>query len=344
MLANQEFVDFMNCQFLLFDYKNPVDNWERLKLRAQHKVQNLSKFRMKQQKHEISTLCSTLKYINKQFFLGESLDHNRLLVQARIEQHCDHLHFFNSDSNSLQWIVNEGKMVQSLLHLEDVKNTILIKELKHNGGSTCGSEEIIPVLHTFYSHLYELSDVKTDSGILDFLTRIGSLPRLTENLESLMGPISLKGIEAAIKKLCPNKSPGLDGLSAEFYQHFAQQISPILEAVFNQVFADKRLSFTQHVAIITLLFKKGDPTLVGNYRPISLTNCDYKILAYVLTAHLSTYLPSLIHPSQTAYMESCFIGTNVHSVQDVINHNIESDIDGLVLFLDFQKAFDSVSH
>ncbi len=124
-------------------------------------------------------------------------------------------------------------MVHSFLHLEDVKNTTLIKEWKHNGGSTCGSEEIIPDLHTFYSHLYELSDVKTDSEILDFLTRIVSLPRLTENIDSLLGLISFEEIEAAIKKLYPNKSPGLDGLPVEFYQHFAQQISLILEAVFN---------------------------------------------------------------------------------------------------------------
>ncbi len=344
MLANQGFVDYMNCQLLFFDYKNPVDSWERLKLCAQHKVQNLSKFRLKQQKYEISALHSTLKYINKQIFLGESLDHDRLLVQTRIEQHCDHLCFFSFDSDSLQWIVNEGKMVCSFLHLKDVKNTTVIKELKYHGGSTSGSKEIIPVLHTFYSHLYEMSDVKTDSEILEFLTKIDSLPRLIENLDSFLGPIGFEEIEAAIKKLHPNKSPGLDGLPAEFYQYFAQQISPILEAVFNQVFVDKRLSFTQCVAIITLLFKKGDPTLVGNYRPISLTNCDYKILAYVLTAQLSTFLPSLIHPSQSLYMESCFIGTNVHSVQDMIDHNIQNNTDGLVLFLDFCKAFDSVSH
>ncbi len=68
ILTNQDFVDFMNCQFLLFDYKNPVDSWERLKLRAQHKVQDLSKFRMKQQKCEVTTLRTTLKYINKHIF------------------------------------------------------------------------------------------------------------------------------------------------------------------------------------------------------------------------------------------------------------------------------------
>ena len=45
-----------------------------------------------------------------------------------------------------------------------------------------------------------------------------------------------------------------------------------------------------------------------------------------------------------AYMESRFIGTNIRAVQDMIDHNSESCNDGVILFLDFKKAFDSVSH
>ena len=92
------------------------------------------------------------------------------------------------------------------------------------------------------------------------------------------------------------------------------------------------------------MFKKGDSCQVGNYRPISLTGCDYKILAYILTARLSTHLPDIIHLSQTAYMTSRFIGMNIRAVQDMIDHNFESNTNGVVLFLDFQKAFDSISH
>ncbi len=43
-------------------------------------------------------------------------------------------------------------------------------------------------------------------------------------------------------------------------------------------------------------------------------------------------------------MPGRFIGTNIHSVQDMIDHTLDNDLDHLVLFLDFKKAFDSVSH
>ena len=82
--------------------------------------------------------------------------------------------------------------------------------------------------------------------------------------------------------------------------------------------------------------------LVRNYCPISLTNCDYKILAYVLVGRLEDVLPSLIHPNQAVYMKNHFIGMNICSVQDVMSNSAESGI--IVLFLDFCKAFNTVNH
>ncbi len=96
--------------------------------------------------------------------------------------------------------------------------------------------------------------------------------------------------------------------------------------------------------IIILLFEKGDPLQVPNYRPISLTNNDYKILVYILADRLSSCLLDIIHPLQTAYMHERFIGTNICAVQDWIDYLWESQSSGIVIFLDFQKVFDSVSH
>ena len=91
-----------------------------------------------------------------------------------------------------------------------------------------------------------------------------------------------------------------------------------------------------------MIFKKGDSQLVTNYRPISLTNCDYKILAYILVGRLEDFLPSIIHSNQTAYMKNWFIRTNIWSVQDVISDSVNTGV--VVLFLDFCKAFDTVNH
>ena len=68
------------------------------------------------------------------------------------------------------------------------------------------------------------------------------------------------------------------------------------------------------IAVIILLFKKGLKEVAGKYQPISLTNVDYKILAYILTECLNPVLGTVIHPSQTAYLSGKFIGTNIRKV------------------------------
>ncbi len=59
---------------------------------------------------------------------------------------------------------------------------------------------------------------------------------------------------------------------------------------------------------------------LSNYRPISLTNVDYKIQVYVLTARLQSTFPSLIYSSQMVYLKGHFLSTNIQKVQDAINY------------------------
>ncbi len=131
--------------------------------------------------------------------------------------------------------------------------------------------------------------------ILDFLNKTPSIPKILGPVDKLVMRISPKEVEGAIKRLRPGKSPGCDGLTVDFYKHFLEELVPILIDVFNAVFENKSLSSSQKMAIIVLIFKKGNEMLVGNYHPISLTNCDYKILAYILVGRLEDFLPSLIH-------------------------------------------------
>ncbi len=74
-------------------------------------------------------------------------------------------------------------------------------------------------------------------------------------------------------------------------------------------------------------------------------NFDYKILAYVLIDRLKTTLSTCIHPAQSAYLKGKFIGTNIRKVQDTLNFiKAHPENDVVVLFLNFRKAFDSVSY
>ena len=79
-------------------------------------------------------------------------------------------------------------------------------------------------------------------------------------------------------------------------------------------FKNKILSPSMRRSVITLIHKKDDKTNIENYRPISLTNTDYRILAYVLAFRLQKVISSIVGPDQTAYVKNRFIGTNIHLI------------------------------
>lgn len=93
-----------------------------------------------------------------------------------------------------------------------------------------------------------------------------------------------------------------------------------------------------------MLYKKNDKTLLSNWRPISLLNTDYKILAHVLSNRLKTVLNKLINTDQSGYLKGRNISFNIRLIQDVIDYFEQNEQEGAILFLDFQKAFDTVSH
>ena len=83
-----------------------------------------------------------------------------------------------------------------------------------------------------------------------------------------------------------NKSPGCDGLSPEFYKKFWPILSTLFMEMVTESFREGELPDSLKKAVVALLFKKGDINLLRNYRPISLTNYDYKIIAFTLAKRL----------------------------------------------------------
>lgn len=95
---------------------------------------------------------------------------------------------------------------------------------------------------------------------------------------------------------------------------------------------------------MTLIFKKGEKTNPKNYRPLSLTNTDYKIFAHVLANRLQKIASRLIGREQSAYIKGRYIGKNARLILDVFEYYMHNDLDGILLFVDFEKAFDSVEY
>ena len=99
-------------------------------------------------------------------------------------------------------------------------------------------------------------------------------------------------------------------------------------------------------AIIIPVFKKGEPAAVANYRPISLTCVLSKIMERVLSHKLYQYLKehNVLYAAQHGFVKGRSTGSNLLESLNDWTSNLQSKQQTTVIYIDFSKAFDTVSH
>ena len=101
-----------------------------------------------------------------------------------------------------------------------------------------------------------------------------------ESQSKCEGLVSYAECLQPLNKMKTNKSPGMDGITTEFYQAFWPLLGNLLVGVFNDSYELGKLPDSQGKSVMSLIFKRGDEDDISNYRSISLTNTDYRILAF----------------------------------------------------------------
>ena len=189
--------------------------------------------------------------------------------------------------------------------------------------------------------MYSFSDVRE----IDLKTTITNSPTLSNQDSKLIeGPITLAEAAASLKNMKNNKSPGPDGFTVEFYKFFFADVGVFLVRSINNGFAEEQLSVTQRKGMIVCIPKEDKPKqYIKNWRPISLLNTAYKIASACIANRLKTILPKIIHESQTGFLKGRYIGENIRLLYDTLLYTEAEQIPGLLLMIDFAKAFDSVS-
>ena len=141
------------------------------------------------------------------------------------------------------------------------------------------------------------------------------------------------------------KSPGSDGIPAEFYKKFWPKIGPTLLTAANFSLNEaNELPNTQRRAYVTLVHKKGDRDDLSNWRPISLLNVDYKIITKTLATRLRLVVGEIISPDQTACIPGRTIEDNLFTLRDAIQYSHTHKEGFMCLSVDQEKAFDRVDH
>ena len=223
----------------------------------------------------------------------------------------------------------------------------VISKLKVGDDLVTDPHKILEEEKKFYKDLYSENISHTETEVTDatnFFLEDNDLPKVDEECKNKCEALITEAeLLRGVKAMKKNKSPGSDGLTSEFYQFFWIDIKHILLASLNYALQNGKLSTDQKRGIISLLPKKDkDRLYLKNWRPISLLNIDYKILTKILANRILKSLPSLIDDDQTGYLKGRYIGSNIRIIEDIIIYTRKNNISGILLSIDFEKAFDSI--
>ena len=171
-------------------------------------------------------------------------------------------------------------------------------------------------------------------------------PKLSrEEAERLEGKISIEEATKYMKQCRLDASPGSSGFTGGFYKFFWRNLKHFIVNSLNYAYETGNLSITQKLGVIILLPKpEKDKRYLTNWRPISLLNHVYKILSGVLTERLKPTLESIIHVDQKGFVAGRYIGECIRNTYDVLEYAKSKNRAGMLLLIDFEKAFDSISH
>ena len=213
--------------------------------------------------------------------------------------------------------------------------------LKHDGTLTETPNEMREITRDFYCNLFSPDPVSLDCQ----QKILSDLPQLDNSLkENCDAQLSYEELTAAVKLISTGKSPGIDGLPGELYQHFWPILGTDLHEVLLASIEAGELPLSCRRAVITLLPKKGDNNLLKNWRPVSLLCADYKIFTKALSLRLKPTLSNIIHVDQSYSVPGRQIFDNISLVRDVITYANNNNITLGIVSLDQEKAFDRVHH
>ena len=143
----------------------------------------------------------------------------------------------------------------------------------------------------------------------------------------------------------PTKAPRPDGMNALFYQKFWHIVGDnVVSAVLEFLHTGYMIPDLNRTYIV-LIPKIKNSVKVSNYRPISLCNVIYKIIAKVLANRLKQILPQIISPTQSAFVLGRLITDNVlvaYEALHTMHGRRKGKIGTLAMKLDISKAYDKV--
>ena len=321
--------------------------WEQCKIKFRYLIMGHS-MRLSHIRH--SELKEAKQDLKRLFCLEEQngtsfeLQHQIKLAQGVIDKLNDNFLEGSKIRSKAQYLENNERPTRFFLRKEKKSATDkYIKSLRKEDGSLVNSKEgIKKECKSFYKKLYSSKEI--DPTVDDYFLK--DIPTLNPNISELCeGEFTIEECYEALKLMLNYKTPGPDGLPKEFYSFAFPFIGKSYVKLINRCLLEGTLPLSLRQCYITLICKdKTKADLLTNWRPISLLNCDYKILSKVLSLRMRNVIGEIVHPDQTCSIPGRSIQDNVHLIRNLVEYVDDKNMPAAIISLDQTKAFDRVSH
>ncbi|PKU67297.1 putative mitochondrial protein [Dendrobium catenatum] len=240
-----------------------------------------------------------------------------------------------------KWLQNgedDLKFLYSKINIRHSYNKI--KEIRTDNGSLTSHQDISNAFINHFRNLFNTQHT-TQSHMAHFSPGGTVPPHLAE---ALVAPVTMKEIKEVIFAGPNCSAPGPDGFTFAFYKATWSTISTQIFQAINAFFNTASLPKIAKATALALVPKYPHATFIRDYRPISLCNVIYKVIAKIIANRMKEVMPYIIHNCQGGFVQNRLISDNILLASEILgDFNKCSKASYFCAKFDITKAFDMVS-
>jgi len=351
ILAEEEYQRVVELEIKLFNQYDKDDTidigylWDELKCRLKIATIRYCQERSKRKRNQEEKLRRDIDKLEKELHNQDEItiqEYSRL--KNEFENYYDEKVQGAILRSRARWTMQGEKNTKYFYGLEKRNYAMeCITQLETENGITSDPSKISNEIFYHFQSLYDSEPPCSSNENPIFLTGMRQVSN-TDN-ELLCKEITLGECEEALKGMPDGKSPGSDGLPAEFYKKFWPLLKDYLLALYKDCLVNGGFLGSQRTGLIKLIPKQDRNLLkLTSWRPLTLLNVDYKILSKALAGRLKVVLPDIINEDQAGFLKGRYAGENIRCILDIAEHLVLEQTPALLVSLDIERAYDNLHH
>ena len=222
---------------------------------------------------------------------------------------------------------NKGLKSAKLKTKED--KSLMLAVRNNDGGVTTDRDKIVERCAEFYRELYSSTSER---------------PSIQTSVEDPVPDVLITEAQHAVKQMKIIEAPGDDGMVVDIIKEGGEVLYKPISRLFTNYLKQKTIPTRWNNATIILLHKKGDVKVINNYRPISLLSHMSKLFTKVIKNRIEKQLDKMQAKEQAGFRSGYSTTDHLQVITQLVQKSNEYELPMCFVFVDYEKAFDSVEH